>query len=472
LNTGALAGSSLWRIVISFVLQVLITRVLGVSQLGQYISALAFLNVAQVVSELGLPNLLVRDLAQSPRQRRAYFFIALRIQFVSALLTWLALIALTFILPLSSGLRVALWMVGASLPFYAVTSASQMLFQASERMELVMSVDGLINTLIMGLSILVLFLGGQVQHLIGVLVISQAASAALCLFLIARNHLLSHADEPVNVRWPDLWRDARPFYGLSLADVLLHRMDILLLNVVGGDLLIGVYSIAYSLVRVVVKLIQSYWKALYPTFSRLRLKSPDQYRQLAVLGLRYGLMIVLPGAALTVGVAAPILSMLYGEKAQASVSTFQVLIWMTPFFLIETYAITLLMAERTPRQSLLLTGLHIIGVAILLPPLTILYGAIGAAGAIVMASTLGAVGGIYLLHKHRIPVRVDKLWALLIATTAAGLASMWLPLPWMARSMVSAALYVALVWVTGVFAPADRQLLRRALRAQTETERE
>ena len=62
-NTASLAGSSLWRIFISFVLQVLITRVLGVAAFGQYVSALAYLNVAQVVSELGLTTLLVRDLA-------------------------------------------------------------------------------------------------------------------------------------------------------------------------------------------------------------------------------------------------------------------------------------------------------------------------------------------------------------------------------------------------------------------------
>ena len=64
-NTASLAGSSLWRIFISFVLQVLITRVLGVAAFGQYVSALAYLNVAQVVSELGLTTLLVRDLAPS-----------------------------------------------------------------------------------------------------------------------------------------------------------------------------------------------------------------------------------------------------------------------------------------------------------------------------------------------------------------------------------------------------------------------
>src|SRR5438874_11553797 len=77
MNTGAMASSNLWRIMISFALQLLIARKLGLAGLGAYTIALAYLNVCQVVSELGLPGLLVRDLAQTPTHRRSYFRIAL-----------------------------------------------------------------------------------------------------------------------------------------------------------------------------------------------------------------------------------------------------------------------------------------------------------------------------------------------------------------------------------------------------------
>ncbi len=464
-NTSALAGSSIWRIAISFVLQVLITRVLGVAQFGQYVSALAFLNVAQIAAELGLPNLLVRDLAQAPTQRRSYFMASLRIQLISSFVTWLVLIGMSILLPLSPGLRISLWLAGASLPFYAVTSVSQTLFQACERMELVMGVEGVVNTLILFLSLAVLFLGGQVQHLIGVMVVTQAISAVLCLFLVLRTGLLADSTEPVTVRWRDLWPRARPFYWLSLADVLLHRLDILLLNVVAGDYVTGLYSIAYSLVRVVVKLIQSYWKALYPTFSRLQQESMVHYRRLADLSLRYGLMVVLPGAALAIGGAGNVLTLLYGPAAEGATTTFQVLVWMTPFFLVETYAITLLMAEHYPRQSLLLTLLHIGAVALLLPPLTLQMGAVGAAIAMLIATASGACIGLYLLHTEGIPARVSKVGWLIASALLAGAVNIFLPMPWILRTLTATALYLLLIWITGVFAPSDRQLLRRALLA-------
>lgn len=61
-NTGALTSASLYRIGTSFVLQLLIARNLGIEGLGHYTIAMAYLNVSQVISELGLPALLVHDL--------------------------------------------------------------------------------------------------------------------------------------------------------------------------------------------------------------------------------------------------------------------------------------------------------------------------------------------------------------------------------------------------------------------------
>ena len=463
-NTTSLAGSSLWRIFISFVLQVLISRALGVAQFGQYVSALAFLNVAQVVGELGLPTLLVRDLAQAPTMQRAYYHFALRVQLIAALTTWAGLIGLTLLLPISLETREALWLVGASLPFYAVTSATETLFRASERMELVMSVEATINTLIMALSIVVLLMGGGILALITVLVVTQAISALLCWWLLRRHALPAEPQERVQLSLRQLWQDMRPFYWLTLADVLLHRLDILLLNVFAGDFVTGLYSLAYSVVRVVVKLIQSYWQALYPTLSRLHQHAERQYDLLSTLSLRYGLMVVLPGAVIGVGVAGDVLQFIFGEDAAASARTFQILLTMTPFFLVEMYGVTQLMVSHRTRNSLQITWIHIAAVALLLPLLTVGWGAVGAAMAMVLASLIGAVGSLLLLRQYAMSLQVSKLPVLLAATALAGAIGYWLPTVWLLRAGAAALFYLIVVWATGVFAPHDRTILRSALR--------
>ncbi len=462
-NTGAAASSNLWRIAVTFVLTLLIARKLGLEGLGQYTSALAYLNVCQVLGELGLPGLLVRDLAQMPSQRRGYFRIALTIQIVAGLAIWGVLIVLSLIFPLSSVAVKALWLVGASLPFYAITSVTQTFFQAGERIELVMGVEILINTLILIISVAWLWLGSDVPQLVGVMVWTQMISAALGLFLLQRSRLLAGPQEPVALRLTALRQRLTPFYGLALADVLLQRVDILLLSVVGGATLIGVYSAAYNLVRVALKLVQSFWKALYPTLSRLHNQNRMQYIRLANLSLYYTLLLLLPCTVLGAGAAQAILHLVYGHSADLTGPVFQILIWSVPVFLIESYAVILFMVEQRPVQSLLITGLHVVTIALLLPLLTLVLQTTGAAWSAVLAGGVGAVGSVLLLYRLGMPIALPGIWKIFVATLAAGLVSFLLPGPWGIRLLSGGLLYVVIIWSTGAVAVADRRAFRTAL---------
>lgn len=463
INTGALTGASLWRILISFVLQVLIARRLGVEGLGHYTIALAYLNVSQVISEFGLSTLLVRDLAQNPTHRRVYFRWLLGIQFLIGLLVWLVLIGLSLALPFAPVTAASLWLVGASLPLYAVTSAAQTLFQAGERMELVMGVEVTINTLILLISLSVLLLGGDELALIGVIIVTQTISAILCLVLLRHSRLLAAPQDSISIQLPALLRQSMPFFGLALSDVLLQRLDILLLGVIAGPTITGIYSAAYNIVRVLMKLIQSFWRALYPTLSRLQRHAPDRYVRLQVLSLRFGLLAVLPAAAISFGVAVGLLQTFFGGEYGASAQVYRGLVWAAPLFLVEMYAITVLMIERRLRASLWISAVHIVTTLLLLPGMTMLAGATGASLAVVLAGATGALLGVWVLHAHRLLPVVEKKSGIVLAAMLAGWLGVVLPFPWMLNAMLSAVAYTTLCWVTGVLTPGDWMTLRRIL---------
>jgi O-antigen/teichoic acid export membrane protein len=462
-NTGALTSASLYRIAMSFVLQLLIARRLGVDGLGHYTIAMAYLNVSQVISELGLPTLLVRDLAQAPRYRRSFFRAQLGIQVAMALLTWGGLILVSMLLPFGDTTRIALWLVGATLPLFAISSVSQTLFQAGERMELVMGVEILVNTMILVFSIAVLWRGGGELPLIAVIIAAQAIASLVCLLLVWRSRLLRGEQETVQIHYPHLLRQAMPFFGLSMGDVLLQRLDIILLSIVAGPTVAGIYSAAYNLVRVLMKLVQSFWKALYPTLSRLHAHAEAQYKRLARLSLRYGLVLLLPVATIGAAVAGGVLNLLFGGDYGASTQVYQILIWAAPLFLVENYAVTLLTVERHMRASLLVMVLHIAATIVLLPPLTQLTGADGAAWAVVAAGAIGAVYGIVMLRRLGLPLQVKHFWRMAIAALVAGALALLLPAPWYWQALAGALVYMVLCWVTGVLSPSDWSTLRNTL---------
>ena len=475
INTSALASSSLWRIVTSFVLQLVIARQLGPVGLGQYTIALAYLNVGQIISELGLPALLVRDLAQQPGLRRGYYQIGIAIQLVASLLTWAALVGLTWLLGLPPATQLILWVVGASLPFYAVTSVTQTLFQSSERMEFVMGVELCINTLILILSVIVVLRGGTTLHLAAVLVATQVISALVSTFLLRRSGLFATPQEKIAWQWSMLARRAGPFYVLALADVLLQRADVVLLSIVGGEAITGIYGAAYNLVRVGLKLIQNFWAALYPTLSRLYHHNQAHYRRLGNFSLRYGSLALLGAAAIGAGITQQALGLIYGAAYSESAVVLQILLWSAPLYLLESYTQTLLMIEHRPLHSLQITGLHLLALLLLLPLLVanpmrvdglalLPGGAGGAAWAALLASVAGGTSSLYLLRRGQMPRTVTAGPQLRLITIGlvlvTALVSLYLPVAWPWRALLSLLLYGGVAWGTGLVARADWHLLR------------
>ena len=461
INTISLTGSSLWRILLSFVLQLLIARRMGFDTLGQYTVALAYLNVSQVVSELGLQALLVRDLAHRPDQRRRFFWIALRIQSIAALAVWLGIFLATELFAFDHDLRLSLWIVGASLIFYAVTSVCEMLFQAGERMEYVLGIEAAINTLIFGLSLFLLLRGTTIVQLVTVWLIAQLISSLLCLALLRRSRLLSGPQHSVAVSLLDLWRQALPFFWLSLGDVLLQRADILLLSLFGNDAITGIYSAAYNIVRVLLRLIQSFWRALYPTLSRLYRTLPARFEQLADLGLWYGILLALLGCIVGISAADGFLPLLFGEEAVMSVPVFRLLIWLAPVFFLESYAIMLLMVTQRPRLSLLLISSHLAFLAIGIP--MVLWNGMeqmGVALAVLGAAVVGALFSLLFLRDVGIPLLKRRAVAQLAFALVVGLSSAILPLPWLLRTAGGALIYLGILWQLGAIGRSDWYVLQ------------
>lgn len=402
-NTGALAAVNIGRIAVSFVVQLLVARSLGLVGLGHYTVAMAYLNLSQVISDLGLPLWLVRELAQTPAYRRAYLARSLVRQGGAALILWAALVGLAALLPYAPEGRAALVWVGASLPLFAATSAVMTLFQAAERMAWVWLVEWTVNGLILAGSVWALARGGNVVTLMQVLVVAQAVGMLLAWGLLARMKLLRGA--AAASPWSALPIPARPFFGLSLSDVLLQRGDILLLSLVADARVLGIYSAAYNLARVAIKLLQSVWRGVYPTLARLYPTAPDQAAQLAQRVLGLGVALCVGGALLGSLLAAPVLRLVYGpatpDAGPEAVLALRLLLWQAPLFFVELYATTWLLVRGQARAALGVALLHAGALFTLLPLGAAAAEAVGAAVAALLAQGVGSVAGLRWLRRDR-----------------------------------------------------------------------
>ena len=333
-----------------------------------------------------------------------------------------------------------------------------------------MGVEMFINLLILVVSVLLLLNGTTVLYLIAVLIATQAVSAVTCLLVLQRSQHPRPAPR-TRRRHPARSLATQPLPSSpSPSSKSCSSAPTSSCSASSPDPAVtGIYSAAYNLVRILVKLIQSFWQALYPTLSRLHHETSPRYRTLSDLSLRYGLLALLPVAAITTGVAPDLIRLVYTEQYAASAPVLRWLIWTTPLYFVSTYAVTQLLVHRQATRGVGVIGVTLVAILILLPPLAARYGANGAAWASVLAAAVGALVGVLLppRPRHPLPHRENGLAPRRrhgnrpdrnACCRCPGSSAVSLPRP--PTSPV--------IWFSGALSTADANVLRRVLRPNAE----
>lgn len=429
INTTSLTGASLWRIATSFVTQVMVARLLSAAAFGDFAVTLAWLHIGQIITEAGLPAWMVRELAGKSQDRRAIWRHVLGIQVVLALLSAIVLLVIAWLLPSYMPPLPLIALAVTSLPFYAVMSATLALFESAESHHLVFVVDVTVNALLFITTVILLLLGYGLAAIFAALALVQIFSSLFSLWILRWSRLLADSPTGVTRDTPPTWRTtlraSASYFTLAFTDVLQQRADLLLLGAVLSPTATGLYAAASSIVRVAIKLIQAYWRALLPTLSRQHEESSAGsasvgsasagYGTLAEIALRYGGFLVC-GATVALSLLAPwIVPLLFGnEFAEASV-LLQAMVWSAPFYLWEGYAITLLLVVRRARRAAGVTIAHLLLLVGAMAALVWLWGALGGAIANVVAAALAALYAAWLLHKGNQTLSPGVLVRLIVA---------------------------------------------------------
>jgi O-antigen/teichoic acid export membrane protein len=179
--------------------------------------------------------------------------------------------------------------------------------------------------------------------------------------------------------------------------------------------------------------------------------------------LRFSLLLILPVASVSTALAPELLHFIFGGDYTTSALVYRILVWGAPLYLVEMYAVTLLMVEHHLRASIWIALLNLAGITLFLPALTPLLGAVGAALAVVTAGLVGTVFGLWLLSRLQVPFRVRHFWRMVSLALGVGLLAAISPLPWLLTGILATGLYGALCWAVGVLSPADWQALRRTV---------
>jgi len=306
---------------------VLVARTLGPHDFGRFQFALALTLLLSFVVMLGLPKLLVRELARDPDGAVTRIDSALFICLVAGGVVGGPLLGVGWLAGADMSL---LLMAGLTMIADSMSRIVMSLFWAVERMRYEAVAVGIQESAFVTFTLLVLAADGGVEGVMLAYLTSRAVGFVVAWVIAATK--LSCPTRPrrhAGVVRPML-KATVPFAiddGLSLAYV---RIDAVLLGVLKGPTAVGLYQSATNLVLYLNVLPRMLNMSMYPQMSRAWPDHPLALRHLRDASLRILGAVAIP---ITVGsflLAPEIFGTLYGPKFEPAVRFYQLLVLVIP----------------------------------------------------------------------------------------------------------------------------------------------
>ena len=401
LNLAILGLGELLTRLLTFVAFVHLARVLTPEWFGLVEVALAVLMVAMLVVDQGFPTYGTRELARDPACANLLVPRLVSIQLVLALVTYAALAAIVVALPLTEKLTSLI--LGLGLSLLGVPFMLLWVFQGRKQMFWV-TAPQVVRQLVFAGVVLLMIQGPE--HLLRLPYAEIAAVAVSALMFVAVYRAGGGRLSP-SLRISGcraLFAEALPIGGAQLIWVLRMYLPIILLATLVEQSVVGRFGAAHRLMMVVQTLVGVYFVNLFPTMSETAQESSKALVHLLHRSLSLVTWPVAAGALATTMGAAPLIGLVFGDSYMQpdSISVLAVLIWIIPILVWRRHLRSALITLDQQRTDFLCSLAGIALLAVLLPVLTIMQGAVGTAWAMVVSEAL-AVGWTFLCLRRRVP---------------------------------------------------------------------
>jgi O-antigen/teichoic acid export membrane protein len=388
----------------------LTTGYLGVEGYGELAIVFAFVPILAIVSDLGIPLVLGRELARSPERGDELGGTMLAVRLAASAFLLVLFLALVPFLPYEHEVKVALAIGAAGVAVAAVAGFPAAFFQLHLRLDLAALVDlvGALVGVTLVACVVVFDLG--FYALVATLPAGALASALLAF-------ALSRRFWRVNVRagWArslPLLRDALPLGVVSILGLLHFKVDSLMLSVLRPAEDLGIYTVAYRFLEQALILPGLFLAALFPILTRVVTERSSDGPAVVVRAFNFLLLVAVPLAIAAFAQADPLVRLLAGEAFADAAAPLQIL----ALALVLTFAnapFAMLLVALNRRKALIaasLTGLALnVGLNAWAIPA---YGYTGAAVTTVVSELVGfalvlalarraypfALGGEYVLR--------------------------------------------------------------------------
>ena len=376
----------------------LYARVLGPADLGKYYLAISLTSIFAIFIDIGLSNVLTREVAKYPDKASNWLGTVLAIKIPLAIITTLAVVLFVNILgyPLLTKELVYISIISMVLDSFTVTFFAVSRGFHNLKFESVSSV--IVQSIILVVSLMVFHYGGGVRWLMFSLVLASSFNFCYSLFVLWRYWRL-----PVRPLWRRTWIKkaillATPFAGYGIFQRAYIYLDTVLLSKISGDVATGIYQIPFKIINALQFLPMPFIASLYPALSLYWQENREQLSITFNRAMHYSAIISLP---LTIGgwvVAEPLVA-IFSSSYTGAVWPLRLCLIALPFMFLGYPIGSLLNAcdeqRANTRNMFIVLITSVVMNLLLIPPL----GAVGASITVVITNGLLVLLGLISAKK-------------------------------------------------------------------------
>jgi O-antigen/teichoic acid export membrane protein len=444
---------------------VLIGRSLGASAAGTFHVALAYVLIFSVMTR-GLDDHVTREVALAPQQARRYFTSFVIVRLLASTLLYGVLVVWTLLQnPELDVTGLTILVAGASIISDSLIHGANAVILGLRRFALPTVIAlALCLSRITVTAVLLSSTDVSILAVAMVWLISSMAGAALSLVWIERAlrtmpvwKLLDFAllKKQISSVWPFL------INGFLLA--VEFQIDVILLSILHGELEVGLYGGATTIVATIAMLSQAYRFAVYPLMTTFVVESQERLVALYEKSLLYLAAIAVPIVVGLISLAPGIVALVFSSEFTQSTVVMQIL---APFLLFNFLSVpnNRLMFVHEKQSWITWTMIGSMSFNLVLNVLlTPRYGAQGAAWARVSSSLLFFVSTLTILNRYVLKRKTriaPLLWRPLIAAACMAIAVQLLQgLHVVLLSAVGAFIYLVTFVAIGGLPSAEREFI-------------
>ena len=417
-NTVVRASGEIVGKLASLALFAALARIAGASELGVFVLAFAYVQIALTPVELGFERYLLRQVA-SDRGNIDRLLVDIFVLRIALAIPVVALaMAGTWVLGYDAITRETVAVLFGGLVIDLLTRTVFSVFAGIERFAPVAATVVLqrVGGAILGL--------GALSLGYGVVAVAVAYTAGAAVGLAVVGVLLVRAvGAPKRTIRPRGWKRlavaSSPFAIQDVFTVLLFKLDAVLLSLLATDAAVGLYGAAYRLFESTFFITYSLAGAFSAMFTYL---GPDTDPSLATMfrrSIKLALVALIPCAVIFAVLAEPVSRLLFGAELAGAADALRLLAAAVVLLGVVTLSSSLLVSRGSPRSVIVLTAavvvLNITLNLVLIPD----FAERGAAAAMLASEAVFAVAALILAARRAGRLRFATLLADAVAAGAA-----------------------------------------------------